>query len=286
MNSPQSGWRYRLRGDPAAWLLDEADNPSVYFWFQRDIVGRPEDSPSLVSAREQILFSPAVQQVFDAQDTSGFWESPASLDLPRYRSTLWALATLAELGLARTSRRARLACEMVIQNHLNADGALTGLRDLSVAGLLVRTLGYFLPGDPRLIPACERLAPAARSGNVYATWALAEARHPDQAALRAEAAQALLDAVANGAFRTVGAFPPFDPGDLLLAARVIMLLGRLDDPRAVHAIDEIWQRQQQGARWRLEKDYGGETIGATLEPAGPPSKWATLAALRVLTRTK
>jgi hypothetical protein len=27
-----SDWRCRLRGDPANWLLDVEDNPSIYFW--------------------------------------------------------------------------------------------------------------------------------------------------------------------------------------------------------------------------------------------------------------
>src|SRR5512142_3134817 len=135
MNATTSDWRYRLRGDPAAWLLDYADNPSVCFWFQRDIVGRPEDSPSLQAMREQILFSKPVQDVFAAQDESGFWESPLSLDLPRYRATLWSLALLAELGIPRASRHARAACEFVLQNHLNEDGAFTGLRLIDYAGL-------------------------------------------------------------------------------------------------------------------------------------------------------
>ncbi len=286
MNAPQIGWRYRLRGDPAAWLLDEADNPSVYFWFQRDIVGRPEDSPALIAARERILYSPAVQEIFGAQDADGYWESPASLDLPRYRSTLWALATLAELGLARTSRRARLACEMVIQGHLNDDGAFTGLRDQGRAGLLVRTLAYFNRDDPRLAPAYARLVPEAKAGKVYAAWALAEAPHPERDPLIAETAESLLRAIASGTFRTVGAFPPFDPTDLLLAVRVVMLLGHLDDPRAVQAVEAIWARQQEGARWSLDTSYRGEVIGDGLEPAGALSKWATLAALRVLTKTQ
>src|SRR5512141_2902724 len=117
MDLSHSDWRYRLKGDPGNWLLDETDNPSVFFWFLRDIVGRPEDSPSLVEAREKILYSNLVQAIFERQDPAGFWESAISLDVPRYSSTLWMLALLAELGIPRASRRASLACEFVLQNH-------------------------------------------------------------------------------------------------------------------------------------------------------------------------
>ncbi len=89
-------WRFRLKGDPTRWLLDEADNPSVYYWFQRDIVGRPENAPALLEARDKILFSAPAQELFAAQNELGFWENPDSLDVPRYRATLWSLALLAE----------------------------------------------------------------------------------------------------------------------------------------------------------------------------------------------
>lgn len=288
MSARGTDWRYRLRGDPASWLLDYADNPSVYFWFQRDIIGRPEDASALAQAREQILHSPPVQQIFAAQDATGFWENPASLDQPRYRATLWSLALLAELGAPRASRRARTACEFILQNHFS-DG---NLDDQPNAGLLLRTLFYFnYHADSRVARTIDALAarvPSLAPGAaLYAVWALIEMpkQHRSPAVLKAIAhgEEILLDALARDEFTTFGAFPPFDETDALLALRVLAMRGRAQEPRATRAIEKIWAMQGDGARWELEKSFNG-TVAATLEDAGAPSKWATLNALRVLTK--
>lgn len=276
-------WQYRLRGDPAAWLLDYADSPSVYFWFQHDIVGRPEDSPALQEARERILYSTPIQQAFIVQDEAGFWESPTSLDLPLYRATLWTLSLLAQLGVPRTSRRANAACEFVIQNHLNEDAAFTGLDGPSRAGLLVRSLLYFKRDDPRLERALDELASSASAGNIFALWALVERRDPRHRVPVEEGAERLLNRLARGEFRNWAVFPSFDEDDALLALRVLSDIGRAGDRRAIDAIEEIWARQNEGARWILDKSYNGMLV-TTLEEAGQPSKWATLNVLRVVAR--
>lgn len=283
MNATPSDWRYRLRGDPAAWLLDYADNPSVYFWFQRDIVGRPEDSPALRVAREQILYSAPVQQAFATQDASGFWESPASLDLPLCRATLWTLSLLAQLGVPRTSRRANAACEFVIQNYLNDNGTFSGLCDHSRAGLLVHSLLYFKRDDPRLDRAVDRLASGAAAGNSFALWAFVERRDSRHREAAEEGAERLLDRLAHGSFRNWAIFPSFDEDDALLALRLLADLGRAGDARAEAAKEEIWARQDDGARWNLDQDYNGMLV-ATLEEAGRPSKWVTLNVLRVMAK--
>ncbi len=290
MSAHGNDWRYRLRGDPASWLLDYTDNPSIYFWFQRDIIGRPADASALVQAREQILYSLPVQQIFAAQDAAGFWENPESIDQPRYRATLWSLALLAELGAPRTSRRARAACEFILQNHFSDDGKLD---DQPNAGLLLRTLFYFnYPADPRLARLIDALAanvPSLTPGAaMYALWALIELpeeqRHPTVLEAITNGEELLLDALARDEFITFGAFPPFDETDALLALRILVMRGRANDPRASRAIERIWAMQGDGARWNLEKSYNG-TVVATLEGAGTPSKWATLNALRVVTKS-
>ncbi|HEX9077613.1 MAG TPA: hypothetical protein VF932_17645 [Anaerolineae bacterium] len=283
MNASQSDWRHRLRGDPAAWLLDYADNPSVYFWFQRDIVGRPEDSPALRAARERILYSTPVQQAFAAQDAAGFWESPTSLDLPLYRATLWTLSLLAQLGAPRTSRRANAACEFVIQNHLDENGTFSGLRDDSRTGLLVRTLLYFKHSDPRLDRAVDRLASSAAAGNLFALWALIERRDSRYREAAEAGAERLLDRLARGLFQNWALFPSFDDDDALLALRLLTDIGRAGDARTAGAMEEIWARQGEGARWNLDKGYNGKLV-ATCEEAGRPSKWVTLNVLRVIAK--
>lgn len=281
MSSAQSDWRYRLKGDPASWLLDDSDNPSIFFWFLRDIVGRPEESPALIRAQEQILYSHPVQAIFALQDPMGFWESPNSLDLPRYSATLWMLALLAELGISRTSRRASLACGFVLQNHVNSDGAFIGLRDTSSTGLLARTLVYFKRGDSRLVPILDRLEPSASQGNVYALWALAESRREKYRGSVGEGKEKLAEEIARGGFTVFGAFPPFESKDLILALRILKAVGGTGDQRILTALERIWENQKDGARWSLEMDFNG-LLPLVLDSARMPGKWATLNVLRAV----
>lgn len=282
MNDPQRDWRYRLRGDPARWLLDEGDDPSIAFWFQRDFVGRPEDAPLLENLRNRILFSDTVQALFAAQDGSGFWESPTSLELPRYRATMWSLAFLAELGIPRNCRRARAACEFILQNHLNEDGAFTGLRDLSSSGLLVRSLVYFrYGGDARMIAALDRLGVDASAGNLFALWTFAELRENQYAHHVTQGVERVLTGLADAEFDVFGAFPPFENRDVLLALRVLNMLGRHHDNRCERAWRQVWDRQQDGARWKLDESFEGMLLSSQ---AGPDrlAKWATLNVLRIV----
>lgn len=276
-------WRYRLRGDPANWLLDSEDNPSVCFWFQRDIVGRPEQAREMQDLREKILYSTPVQEIFAAQNELGYWEKPASLDEPKYRATLWSLALLAELGIPRTSRRARAACEFVLQNHLREDASFS-LADNRLAGLLARTILYFnFRDDLRLQRALTRLAKDAEQGNIFALWAIAETADARFAPIMERAANTVLDALAHGEYLVLGAFPPFERFDALLALRVLAQLNRAGDKRAKGIVEKIWEQQGEGARWVLAKSYEG-SVAANVEEAGVPSQWATLNALRIVTK--
>lgn len=270
-------WRHRLHGDPAEWLLDSDDNPSVAFWFLHDIVGRPEDASTMVELREKILFSPIVQEILAAQNELGSWDNPHLLDEPKHRSTLWALALLTELGIPRTSRRARAGCEFALEN-LN-------FADKSLIGLLAHSLLYCnLRSDPRTAQILDSLSTDAASGNIFALWALADAASEEYSATLKEGVEQLLNRLASGEFKIFGVFSSFDMGDSLLALRVLAQLNRLDDIRAREALERIWTRQIENGRWALDKSYH-HPIAARAEITLMPSKWATLNVLRVVTKT-
>jgi hypothetical protein len=195
------------------------------------------------------------------------------------------------LGLPRCSRRARAACEFILENHLNTLGDFTGMRDLSLRGMLIHALVYFVgPRDPRVTRLLQRLTSTAPSDPAAALFALSaladipENERPEelQFAVHSKLVE-VLNALAGGAYPTMGAFPPFDGGDAVLALRVLARLGRLGDPRAQPAIGRLWERQKEGGRWALERSFNGMLLTA-VEPAGVPSRWATLNALRIITR--
>jgi hypothetical protein len=53
------------------------------------------------------------------------------------------------------------------------------------------------------------------------------------------------------------------------------------DPRLADAIAVVEARRQHDGRWLAARGYPGKTF-FDLEPAGQPSRWNTLRALRVL----
>lgn len=151
-------WKKYLRHDPTRWLL-ETNDPSILLWYQLDIAHRPEDAPGVIAARERVLYSEPVQAIFAAQDAWGFWDNAEKLASPQYTATLWNLALLAELGIPRASRRARNACEFILQNFLTAEDAFAGLNEMET-GYLLRAFGYFnYAADPRT----RRVARAQRA---------------------------------------------------------------------------------------------------------------------------
>ncbi len=179
-SSARAQWQKYLRCDPTRWLF-ETDDPSILLWYQLDLAHRPEDASAVVAARERVLYSEPVQNLFAAQDEFGFWGDAENLAQPRYTATLWNLALLAELGIPRASRRARSACEFILQNFLRDDDTFAGL-DADETGFLLRAFGYFrYAHDARVLRAARALIARADSfaARVCALWGWRAFCHDD-----------------------------------------------------------------------------------------------------------
>ena len=149
-------WRKYLRYDPTRWLL-ETNDPSILLHYQLDIAHRPEDAPRVVETRKRILYSDSVQTILAAQNEMDVWGDAESLSRPYYTATVWNLALLAELGMPRTSRRARNACEFILQNFVGSDGTVAGLSAVE-RGYLLRALCHFnFSNDARVIQVARNL---------------------------------------------------------------------------------------------------------------------------------
>ncbi len=288
MDAEIERWRKYLRRDPTRFLLDEEANPSVYLWYLIDVVHRPEDATAVVQARERVLYSRPVPEIFAAQQPEGFWENAESLAEPRYRATLWNLALLAELGVPRDSRRARSACEFALQNFLDPAGHFVGLDSVEAAHV-VRALAYFNPaGDERVRRAAAPLAaqaardPVSDEVRVTALQALALPSSSDDPQ-RAAILNRLLDSLAARAEFGPITFPPFDPSDPLFILRVLGEHGAARDPRAARLVEFVMQKQNELGQWPLEKSLSGK-LWTRVEEESPASRWATLNAVRVVVR--
>ncbi len=156
-------WQDRLKGDPAPWLLEPA-SPGVRYLTLRDILDVPSNSPELDQARQAAYAEGPIASILAEMDASGFWVEPGPGYNPKYRSTVWSLILLAQLGAtaAQDSRIAQ-ACAYLLEHTLTPGGQFStsgppsGTVDCLQGNLCAALLdlGY---DDPRLEIAFEWMA--------------------------------------------------------------------------------------------------------------------------------
>lgn len=104
------------------WLL-EADEPAVRAMALRDLVGLAGDAPELRVARREAHRSAPIATILDAMRPEGWWEKQGTGYGPKYKSGVWALTLLAQVG-AHVDEDARIAqaCSYMIENSLRPTG--------------------------------------------------------------------------------------------------------------------------------------------------------------------
>lgn len=156
-------WQEQINGDPLGWLLEQ-DDQTVRYNALKDLVGLPPDDPELAEAREQAHIAGPIAAILDEMDASGFWVEPGPGYNPKYRSTVWSVIMLAQLGAsAQMDERIGTACAYLLDHTLTANGQFTtngvpsGTVDCLQGNLCAALLdlGY---DDPRLTDAFEWMA--------------------------------------------------------------------------------------------------------------------------------
>jgi hypothetical protein len=130
----------------------------------RDLLSLLEDNPVLTAARAAAHTQGPIASILDEMDEAGFWEEPGAGYLPKYRSTVWSIILLAQLGAnAALDERIPRACSYLVEHALtpggqfSTDGAPSGTVDCLQGNLCyaLLELGY---DDPRLGLAFEWMA--------------------------------------------------------------------------------------------------------------------------------
>jgi hypothetical protein len=78
------------------------------------------------------------------------------------------------------------------------------------------------------------------------------------------------------------AFPYYWHYDVLRALDYFRRAQAEPDPRMAEAVEVVRSKQQPDGRWLLDRLHPGRVFFDIEAPAGTPSKWNTLRALRVL----
>lgn len=156
-------WRHQLRGDPLPWLL-EPESPGARYLALRDLAALPAGDPELEQARRAAHREGPIAAILAAMDEAGWWARPGAGYNPKYRSTVWSLVMLAQLG-ARLEEDGRIAaaCAYLLGHALAPGGqfSMNGAPSATIDCLQGNLLWALLElgcDDPRLDTAVEWMA--------------------------------------------------------------------------------------------------------------------------------
>jgi hypothetical protein len=156
-------WTNQLRGDSLAWLL-EADNPAVRALALRDLLERPETDADLQGAIKNAHQHDPIAGILANMDSQGYWVQSGAGYNPKYRSTVWSICLLAQLGASiQMDARLKKACAFVLEHTLTSQGqfSATGVPSGTIdclQGNLCWALHKMGCRDPRLNQAFEWMA--------------------------------------------------------------------------------------------------------------------------------
>jgi len=121
-----SDWRRALNDDPLPWLLGpDPENPGVRYFALRDLLDRSADEAQVQAARAAIMKTGPVSVILDAQYPDGYWIKAGGGYSPKYRSTVWQIHFLAELGADPADERVGRACEYLLSHSVASNGAFS-----------------------------------------------------------------------------------------------------------------------------------------------------------------
>ncbi len=111
----------KSKGQALDWLLDEED-AGVRYLALRDLMMLSKDDPELIKARGLAHREGPIAQVLNRMDPEGFWQKPGPGYGPKYKSTVWSLLLLAQLGAdIHEDERIRTACEYFFRNAVTPE---------------------------------------------------------------------------------------------------------------------------------------------------------------------
>jgi hypothetical protein len=156
-------WQDQLKGDSLSWLL-ESSSPEVRYLALRDLLDRPGADADLRAARKAAHQKGPIATILSNMDKDGYWVEPGPGYNPKYRSTVWSVILLAQLGASLDEdKRIKKACDYLLEHALTEGGQFTasgtpsGNADCLQGNLLwaLQAVGY---DDPRLDKAFEWMA--------------------------------------------------------------------------------------------------------------------------------
>lgn len=159
----KESWKNHLNSDPMDWLLD-TDDPGAYYLALRDVVGLAHDDNDLKKAAVRAHKEGPIAVLLNTMEPEGYWEKPGHGYLPKYRSLVWSMITLAQLGAhIEYDKRLAQACNYSLEHSMadggrfTATGSPSGTVDCLQGNMLTALLSLGVEAD-QLAEAFEWMA--------------------------------------------------------------------------------------------------------------------------------
>ncbi|HAF63107.1 MAG TPA: nitrogen fixation protein NifH [Anaerolineaceae bacterium] len=118
-------WDESVSPEVQQWLL-ESPFLSVRFLTLRDLVGCPPDDPALLAAQRAAHKGGKIHEILSHLLPGNYWVEPGPGYLGKYRSSVWSLIALAQLGAsAKMDERLSRACAYHLDVSLTRNGQFT-----------------------------------------------------------------------------------------------------------------------------------------------------------------
>jgi hypothetical protein len=156
-------WQDQFHQDPLPWLLEKQD-PGVRYLALRDLLALDPADSELIQAQALAHQNGPIAAVLDAMSEPGYWAEPGPGYLPKYRSTVWSIILLGQLGASiHLDARIEQACHYLLDHTLTEFGQFSGSGSPggTVDCLQGNLLGALLDlgfEDPRLEQAWDWMA--------------------------------------------------------------------------------------------------------------------------------
>ena len=129
-------WKNQLRKDSLPWLL-ESNDPGVRYLALRDLLDVGHDDRELKSARKAAHREGPIAEVLTKMNQDGYWVKAGPGYNPKYRSTVWSMILLAQLGAsANEDKRIEQACGYLLDHGLSEGGQFTSITSGTPSGTI------------------------------------------------------------------------------------------------------------------------------------------------------
>lgn len=291
------------------WLLEPSE-PAMRYLASRDLVTPRPSERSLSRLRSAVPRKGWAAAILARQREKTWWATKRSCYLPKYRSTIWQLQVLADLGLSKRDERIANAVEFWFDLHYARDGGYDPWEGkkrhghLCTTGNMVRSLirtGYL--DDERVQSAIQWLVDeqlpdggwdcfGRKQGTIDAWEAMSafadispERRSPGVRRAIGRGAEFFLERRLlheGDYFRPWHRlrYPWHYHYNVLVGLDFLSALGHGKDPRMAEAMAVVRDKRQEDGRWLLDRPPGD----MVLETPQEPSKMITFLALRIARR--